>query len=92
MITIKNINSQSNNYILSKKYSTTERNSNSSETSITAHDTAIEKPSDTKKQSIDKRNSSNSKEIPKNTKSRKLLNKRILHLHLDLIVFWILHF
>jgi RNA polymerase sigma factor (sigma-70 family) len=77
MITIKNINSQSKNYILSKKYPTTERNSNSSETSVAAYDTAIVKPSDTKKKSIDKRNSSQSKEIPKNTKSRKLLNKDV---------------
>ena len=77
MIRIKNINSQSNNHILGKKYPTAERNSNSSETSFAAHDTTTEKPSETKKQLRDKRNSSHSKEIPNNTKSIKLLNKDV---------------
>jgi RNA polymerase primary sigma factor len=77
MITIKNTNTQSNNYILCKKYPTTERNNHYSETSYSSHDTAVEKSSDTKDRLIDKRSSSPSKEIPKNTKSRKLLNKDV---------------
>ena len=77
MIKIINLNSKSNNYILSKKNPTTKRNNNSSETSVAGLDTAIEKPSQTKKQSIDKRNCSQSKGIPKSTKSRKLLNQDV---------------
>ena len=55
MITIKNTTTQSNNYILCKKYPTTERNNHYSETSYSYHGTAVEKTSDTKEQLIDKR-------------------------------------
>ena len=77
MLKISNTNTQSNNYLICKKYPTNEGNNNYSETLYTAHDTALNKLTDNKEQLKDKRSSSPGKKIPKNTKSRKLLNKDV---------------
>ena len=77
MLKISNTNTQSHNYLICKKYPTNEGDNNYSETLYTAHNTALNKLTDNKEQLKDKRSSSPGKKIPKNTKSRKLLNKDV---------------
>ena len=50
MLKISNTNTQSNNYLICKKYPTNEGENNYSETLYTAHDTALNKLTDNKEQ------------------------------------------